>query len=139
MNDGILEHLMVHALNDEWKKLRTKVSPTFSSVKMKQMLLLIEDCAKEVTKAFEEYAVNSESFNADKIFGLYTIDVIARTAFATRIDYESKENNPFVKHVNGLMQLQFPLLLLLNDEESKQLDTEKKESIFDIESNAANV
>lgn len=66
---------------DRWKALRTKLSPTFTSGKMKQMFHLVTKCAEELNKCLEEPAKNKEAFEVREMMARYTTDVIASCAF----------------------------------------------------------
>ncbi|CAG2162374.1 unnamed protein product [Oppiella nova] len=81
-NDRSLFNLM----GDQWRKMRSVISPTFSSGKMRAMHPIIIDCVKRLEEYLEKKAANKEELEMKKIMGNLTMDVIASCAFGTKID-----------------------------------------------------
>ena len=78
-----------------------KISPTFSSGKMRKMHPLIEDCVQRLETAIMKKATNSSGNNEielKKFMGNLTMDVIASCAFGTKIDTHNDPNNQFIKN-----------------------------------------
>ncbi|KAH8352843.1 hypothetical protein KR084_006761, partial [Drosophila pseudotakahashii] len=70
---------------EEWRALRTKLSPTFTSGKMKYMFGTITQVAQQLEETFEEL-VGSQVGSILELHDLmarYTTDVIGRCAFGT--------------------------------------------------------
>ncbi|XP_067946118.1 cytochrome P450 3A11-like [Watersipora subatra] len=82
--------------DDHWKHVRSTLTPTFTSGKLKQMHGVITDCADR----FMEYIhkTSSAPFGIKAYCEAYTMDVIARTAFGMEIDVQGSTNHPFVQH-----------------------------------------
>ena len=79
----------------EWKRARNIMTPTFTSAKMKAMMSLMNECVDTLVKSLTKKAKNKEYVDVKDVFGFYTIDVIAKCAFATdtkvqEIGYESE-------------------------------------------------
>ncbi|KAG8240166.1 hypothetical protein J437_LFUL019092, partial [Ladona fulva] len=65
-----------------WKTLRTKLSPTFSSGKMKAMFPLVRKCAENLPKTIErEMSKYGDQMEFKELFGRYLTDAIASVAF----------------------------------------------------------
>lgn len=85
INDPLSANLVV--LNGEkWKNLRSKLTPTFSSGKLKTMFPIIEQCANELTRVLQE----EEMIEIKEFVARYTTDVIGSCAFG--IDCNSLKN-----------------------------------------------
>ncbi|CAG2120777.1 unnamed protein product, partial [Medioppia subpectinata] len=114
----IFERSLLTARGDVWKQIRTIVSPTFSSGKMRKMQILIKDCVERVDNKLETLA-NSENNEIDikKVFVNYTMDVIALCAFATKLQSHSgAEEHPFIHNASQFFRptVRFGLFFILN-------------------------
>ncbi|XP_075748399.1 cytochrome P450 3A2 isoform X2 [Rhipicephalus microplus] len=69
----------------------------FPSLPNRRMHSLIEDCALITVDHLKKAAFTEEDIDAKKFFGSYTLDVIARCVFATRIDSHLDGKSEFVK------------------------------------------
>ncbi|XP_044006806.1 cytochrome P450 6a2-like [Aphidius gifuensis] len=64
-----------------WKNLRAKLTPTFTSGKMKQMFNVMYSCADKMTKHLESIAKNRGIIGIKELSARLTTDVIVSTAF----------------------------------------------------------
>ncbi|XP_054157192.1 cytochrome P450 6k1-like [Oppia nitens] len=80
--DPINDRSLLNLKGDDWKKMRSIISPTFSSGKMRSMHPLIIDCIKRL----DRYMSDKHEVEMKKAMGGLTMDVIATCAFGTRID-----------------------------------------------------
>jgi cytochrome P450 family 6 len=94
-----------------WKDLRAKLTPTFTSGKMKIMFHTIFDVGKKFLNHLEPFADLSKDIDVYDLFARYTTDVISSCAFG--FDANSLENpqTEFVKM--GRKVLHFPKLKAL--------------------------
>ncbi|XP_046602915.1 cytochrome P450 6A1-like [Neodiprion virginianus] len=95
-----VEPLSTHLFNLEttrWRPLRSKLSPAFTSGKMKNMFYLILECADY----FEEYLNNivekGEPIDCREITAKYTTDVIGSCAFGLQMNALADEDSEFRK------------------------------------------
>ena len=65
----------------KWKNLRVKLSPTFTSGKMKMMFQILVDCGNELGSILEKCASNEEVIEIKDILARYSTDIIASAAF----------------------------------------------------------
>ncbi|XP_020296488.1 cytochrome P450 6d3-like, partial [Pseudomyrmex gracilis] len=65
----------------KWRNLRVKLTPTFTSGKLKQMFEVLKDCGEELATSLEEEAKTESCIEIKEIFARYTIDVIMSAAF----------------------------------------------------------
>lgn len=94
--DPLLDNMMSITPVEQWRKIRPAASPAFSTGKLRKMNSLIEDCAVVTAEHLKKAASNEEDIDIKQFFGNYALDVIARCAFATRLDSHSDETNEFV-------------------------------------------
>ncbi|XP_077563285.1 cytochrome P450 3A24-like [Haemaphysalis longicornis] len=94
--DPLLDNMMSVIEVDQWRKIRPAASPAFSTGKLRKMNSLIQDCAIITTEHLKKAAVKNEDIDIKQFYGSYSLDVIARCAFATRLDSHSDQTDEFV-------------------------------------------
>ncbi|XP_013391592.1 cytochrome P450 3A41-like [Lingula anatina] len=99
---------------EPWKQMRSTLTPTFSSGKLRHMEAMILKCANTLIENLKKKAKAGESFD-NKIWGCYTMDVICATAFGVEVDSLNNPNHPFVKNAEKAndINLSDPAVLLL--------------------------
>jgi cytochrome P450 family 6 len=65
----------------KWRNLRAKVSPTFTSGKMKMMFPTLVECGKELQLCLEPLASKGEILEIKDLLARYSTDIIASCAF----------------------------------------------------------
>jgi len=82
--DEELEPLSGHLFllpGKRWRNLRVKLSPTFTSGKMKMMFQTLVDCGQELGSILEKSASNEEIIEIKDILARYSTDIISSCAF----------------------------------------------------------
>jgi cytochrome P450 len=87
-NHRLFRHFLPSLKGDEWRRARNTMTPTFTSGKMKAMMTLMTDCTDDLLCSLTKKAESDEGFNAKDIFGFFTMDVVARCAFATKTNVQ---------------------------------------------------
>lgn len=95
-NDPMLDNMMSMVPAERWRKIRPAASPAFTTGKLRKMDSLIQDCARISTQHLLEVAERGEDVDVKEFFGHYTLDVIARCAFGTKLDSHTDQANEFV-------------------------------------------
>ncbi|XP_075539623.1 cytochrome P450 3A9-like [Dermacentor variabilis] len=96
VGDPVLDNMLVSLLNKEWHVTRNIVSPVFSTSKMKQMVVTVNECAKDMVRNFADAAREGKPYDVKLIFGAFGLDVTAQTTFSFRLDSHRDVHNPFV-------------------------------------------
>ncbi|XP_054157849.1 cytochrome P450 3A24-like [Oppia nitens] len=111
--DPMNDRSMFNLKGDEWKKMRSIISPTFSSGKMRSMHPLIIDCIVRLDK----HLADKTEIELKQTMGNLTMDVIATCAFGTRIDTYAEKTSDFVlnaqKVFRGNWRVWVALILLM--------------------------
>ncbi|EZA52989.1 Cytochrome P450 6B2 [Ooceraea biroi] len=95
-----VEPLSQHLFNLEpkrWRPLRMKLSPVFTSGKLKEMFSLISDCAENLGQYVEKVAIKNEAVECRELTAKYTTDVIGTCAFGIEMNALSDEDSEFRK------------------------------------------
>ncbi|NXP18603.1 CP3AT protein, partial [Scytalopus superciliaris] len=113
--NGLLESALNVAADEQWKRIRTVLSPTFTSGKLKEMFHIINHYGEKLVKNIEKKVANDEFVTAKDIFGAYSMDVVASTSFSVNVDSMSNPNDPFVTNIKKFLQFSFlsPVFLFL--------------------------
>ncbi|XP_040836340.1 cytochrome P450 3A6-like isoform X1 [Ochotona curzoniae] len=109
---GFMKGSISNSKDEEWKRLRTLVTPTFTSGRLKEMLPIIAQYGDVLVKNLSQEAEKGKPINVKEIFGAYSMDVITSTSFGVNIDSLRNPEDPFLKNVRRLLNLDFfnPLL-----------------------------
>ncbi|ESO10629.1 hypothetical protein HELRODRAFT_96929 [Helobdella robusta] len=116
---GLLPPPMDKALSllkdDHWKFVRSVVSPTFSSGKMRKMSGQINKCCQTLCENLSKEAESKKIFDFKIICDAFTMDTIASTAFGVSIDSHNDPNNIFVLMARKVFKVKMTLggILLL--------------------------
>ncbi|KAF5286962.1 hypothetical protein FQR65_LT12421 [Abscondita terminalis] len=101
---------------DRWKTIRTKLTPTFTSSKIKTMFPTLVQCGRNLEDAIRSICATNVEFDAKKMSCCYTIDVIGSCAFGLDINSFANPHNEFVKQgdniFSSLSQLRSPSVIL---------------------------
>ncbi|XP_044758961.1 uncharacterized protein LOC123316796 [Coccinella septempunctata] len=96
--DGVEDLLSKNLLmlkDQEWKNMRSTLSPSFTASKMKAMFTLISNNAKTFAEYFVKMNKNIVEVEFKDAFTRYTNDVIASTAFGLEVDSLTDRENDF--------------------------------------------
>ncbi|XP_041533949.1 cytochrome P450 3A11-like [Microtus oregoni] len=110
---GIMCKAVSSAKDEEWKRIRALLSPTFTSGKLKEMFPIIEHYGDILVKYLRREAEKGKPLTLKEVLGAYSLDVITSTAFGVNVDSLNNPNDPFVEKTKNLLRLDFfsPLVM----------------------------
>ncbi|KAM4770676.1 cytochrome P450 3A9-like isoform 2-T2 [Rhinophrynus dorsalis] len=113
--NGPLISALTIAEDEQWKRIRTVLSPTFTSGRLKEMFQIMKDYSDILMKNIQVYVDKDEPCVIKDVFGAYSMDVVTSTSFSVNIDSLNKPNDPFVRHIKKLLKIGFlsPILILV--------------------------
>ena len=115
---------------DEWKRMRSIITPTFTSSKMKHMFGIMAECChllvKNLSKRIGTQPVDGVNCDTNDPVdgaqalvidfrhpsGCYSMDVIAKCCFGTQTNSFDDPNDTFVKHVNNFFNVPLTKVLM---------------------------
>lgn len=97
-----------------WKTIRKYYSPAFTSGKLRKMEHQIEACTKSTMCHLQKAAEEERDLELGHFFGNFTLDLIARYAFGTRLDSHSDQTNDFVTYAKKVFGTNFSVSLIVH-------------------------
>ncbi|CAF0806821.1 unnamed protein product [Didymodactylos carnosus] len=89
----------------KWKRQRSVINPTFSSLKLKQMSPLINDCVDQIMSKLAEHYESKQEFNIYVLYKRLTMDVICRCAFGVDTNMQNDPENVYLKQSDKLFAI----------------------------------
>lgn len=108
VDPGVLDPVNRHLFNmqgDSWKLMRNKLTPAFTSGKLKLMFFMMETCCSEFIKALEPIAEQNGDVSVKHFLACFTTDVIASCAFGLQSDSIKNPDNEFRANGNKLVSM----------------------------------
>ncbi|KAF2904071.1 hypothetical protein ILUMI_02105 [Ignelater luminosus] len=105
-NDPLSGHLFA-LRGEKWKKLRVKMTPTFTSGKMKMMFQSLIDCSHELIRHMDGLCERKEPMDVKEVAGKFTTDIIGTCAFGIECNSFRNPNSEFRKHGRQIFQSSF--------------------------------
>ncbi|OPJ87339.1 cytochrome P450 3A21-like [Patagioenas fasciata] len=111
---GLLKNAVSIAEDEQWKRLRTVLSPTFTSGKLKEMFPIMKHYGESLVKNVRKRVEKDNVLPVKDIFGAYSMDVVTSTSFGVNIDSVNNPNDPFVREMQNFVKFDFfnPLFIL---------------------------
>ncbi|XP_032243239.2 cytochrome P450 3A16 [Nematostella vectensis] len=80
-----------------WKRIRTILTPTFSSSKLKQLVPIIESSSNILSDIIEKHASKGKSVDCYRLFAIFALDVIMKSAFGYETDVQSNPDDELIR------------------------------------------
>lgn len=90
---------------DKWKNLRIKLTPTFTSGKMRAIFTTLLDCKRPLQDYIEKMSKSNETVEVGEVTACYTTNAIASVAFGIDVDCFADPDTPFRKYGRQVFQL----------------------------------
>nr|CAH0107693.1 unnamed protein product [Daphnia galeata] len=102
--------------DQDWKDVRSSITPAFTTGKIKRMSVLIKECADRLIVKFDEIAKSEGKIDAKDQFSVFTMDVIARCVFGMKIENLGSKDDVFMRNARVVFNPpvnKTPLFLIL--------------------------
>ncbi|KAK7806238.1 hypothetical protein U0070_008901, partial [Myodes glareolus] len=101
---GFMKKAISVSEDEEWKRLRTLLSPTFTSGKLKEMFPIIGQYGDTLVKNLRREEEKGKHVNMKDILGAYSMDVITGTSFGVNVDSLNNPQDPFVQNTKKILK-----------------------------------
>ncbi|OTF79065.1 cytochrome P450-like protein [Euroglyphus maynei] len=98
---------LVSARYDKWKRIRSILTPMFTTSKLRKMEGLMVQCVDSLYDVMGRLAKTESSFLVHNVMGNFTMDVISKCAFATDTNAHDENENTFVRNARKLFEFNF--------------------------------
>ncbi|XP_044004561.1 probable cytochrome P450 6a13 [Aphidius gifuensis] len=107
-----LSQTLLHLEYARWRPLRNKLSPVFTSGKLKDMFNLILNCGDNLQTVMDKIIDKNNIIEARDLTARFTIDVIGVCAFGLEINAMNDDDNKFRKMGKRVFHMSFKKILL---------------------------
>ncbi|XP_049610661.1 cytochrome P450, family 3, subfamily A, polypeptide 65 [Syngnathus scovelli] len=101
--------------DEDWKRIRSVLSPSFTSGRLKEMYSIMLQHSGTLLKSLQRKVDADEVIEVKEVFGPYSMDVVTSTAFSVDIDSLNRPTDPFVANIKKMTKFDFlnPMLVLI--------------------------
>ncbi|XP_067115178.1 cytochrome P450 3A40-like [Osmerus mordax] len=113
--NGALYDAVSVAEDDQWKRIRSVLSPSFTSGRLKEMFGIMKQHSANLVSSMKKKVDKDEAVELKEFFGPYSMDVVTSTAFSVDIDSLNNPSDPFVTNIKKMLKFDLfnPLFLLV--------------------------
>ena len=102
--DSLFNHHIGSARGDEWRDVRSSLSPVFTSGKMKAMMKFIVEVSENLLDEIEKKSETGE-FELKDVTGKFSLDALASCAFGINFNsFGGEKSAAFVDHASELFK-----------------------------------
>uniref|UniRef100_A0A671R9H0 Cytochrome P450 3A n=1 Tax=Sinocyclocheilus anshuiensis TaxID=1608454 RepID=A0A671R9H0_9TELE len=100
--------------DDDWRRIRSVLSPSFTSGRLKEMFGIMKTHSHILVDNLGKTATRGEAVDIKEFFGAYSMDVVTSTAFSVDIDSLNNPKDPFVTNIKKMLKFDLlnPLFLI---------------------------
>ncbi|KAB5523791.1 hypothetical protein PHYPO_G00156480 [Pangasianodon hypophthalmus] len=105
--NGPLYDALTIVEDEDWKRIRSVLSPSFTCGRLKEMFGIMKSHSRSLIENLQKTSERGESADIREFFGAYSLDVVTSTAFGVDIDSLNNPKDPFVSNVKKLLKFDF--------------------------------
>ncbi|XP_077294134.1 putative cytochrome P450 6a14 [Arctopsyche grandis] len=104
--DVLMQNILILE-GEKWREVRHKLSPTFTSSKLKNMFYLIVERGEEFRKYINSIETNDKAIDCNELAAKFTTEVIGSVGFGVSMNCMSDDNAPFRKQGRTIFEMNF--------------------------------
>ncbi|XP_060755323.1 cytochrome P450 3A30-like isoform X1 [Neoarius graeffei] len=114
--NGPLYDAVSIAEDEDWRRIRSILSPSFTSGRLKEMFGIMKSHSHSLVANLQKTSERGESADIKEFFGAYSMDVVTSTAFSVDIDSLNNPKDPFVTNIKKMLKFDLlsPLFLAIS-------------------------
>lgn len=102
---SILRNAMSAKKGDAWKRVRNRVTPAFTTGKIKRLIPFMNDSTNQLCKVIEGNVERGEKLDLKDLFGRFALDVIGRAGFTLDMNtFDQHSENAFYINAKKVFQ-----------------------------------
>ncbi|CAG2121720.1 unnamed protein product, partial [Medioppia subpectinata] len=102
---GLSSALFFMRGDDRWKRVRSVVTPAFTTGKLKAMMASIEGIADQFVNNLDVFAKSGETVDMRKYLGAFAMDVISACAYGINVESINNPNHPIVVNAKKILSV----------------------------------
>lgn len=102
---------ILHAQGERWHYLRCKLTPTFTTSKLRCMFQQISSCCDYLFKYIDKHNLTQQEFDSKYVMNRFAMDVIATCAFGIEFSCNDKDRDNFLKMMRRIVSPNFGQML----------------------------
>lgn len=95
---------LLQAQDEDWKRIRATITPTFSALKLKQVTPLIHHSCETLNKILQKMAESEKKINIWRVYGKFTMEVILASAFGVQADIQTDPDEPYTPNAEQMFK-----------------------------------
>uniref|UniRef100_A0A8C5G4X6 unspecific monooxygenase n=1 Tax=Gouania willdenowi TaxID=441366 RepID=A0A8C5G4X6_GOUWI len=103
------------AEDDQWRRIRSILTPSFTSGRLKEMFGIMKHHSDNLVSSMKKTADKDEPLDLKEFFGSYSMDTVTSTSFSVDIDSLNNPSDPFVSNIKKMLKFDLlsPLFLII--------------------------